>query len=159
MLFVNPGTLLWKVDRSSSFCKYPRTSKIWKSKDSFYYSPILDGNENSWIVMSTTPRIVWQWTLLSKKNWGEVDITIQEFTLPPQKMERSRHYHPRIFTSTQNHILMIQKFWKWAGVWTFSSNVPLFSKKNEKKKFQLTFYNCPHSIVTIFHAVICQTCK
>ena len=31
--FVNNGTLLRKVNRSSSFCKGPRTSKVWKSKD------------------------------------------------------------------------------------------------------------------------------
>ena len=27
------GTLLWKVNGSISFCKGPRTSKVWKSKD------------------------------------------------------------------------------------------------------------------------------
>ena len=34
----NNGTLLQKVNGSSSFCKGPRTSKVWKSKDPSFFS-------------------------------------------------------------------------------------------------------------------------
>ena len=44
-----------------------------------------------------------------QKNWGVVDLAIQEFSLPSKKLGSSRHYHPRIFPSIQNHTLMIQK--------------------------------------------------
>ena len=81
--------LLRRVNGSSSFCKGPRTSKVWKSKDpkskklllpltlrsnnipaknskscSFstllnYQNMILDGNENYWVVMSYFYRKTW----------------------------------------------------------------------------------------------------
>ena len=41
----------------------------------------------------------------------------------PKKLGSSRHSHPRIFTTIQNHILMIQMCWKWTGFWIFSRNV------------------------------------
>jgi hypothetical protein len=42
---------------------------------------ILDGSENSWMVMSTTPQIF---------------------------LDVNEHYHPRIFTALQNHIKSVK---------------------------------------------------
>ena len=48
-----------------------------------YYSPnCLGGNENSWMVMSTTPQIF---------------------------LDGNEHYHPRIFTTLQNHNKSVKK--------------------------------------------------
>ena len=102
-------TLLRTINGSSSFCKGPRTSKVWKSKDpkgprtlrlcmskdlcKNYYSHL-------YFAVVTNKKLVKTW--LSKN------------------LDGKNHYHPRIFTTMQNHILMIQK---WTRFWIFSRNV------------------------------------
>ena len=72
--------LLRRVNGSSSFYKGPRTFRLCKSCS---FSTLLNnqnmisgGSENSWMVMSTTPQFF---------------------------LDGNEHYHPRIFTTLQNH--------------------------------------------------------
>ena len=107
------GTLPRNINGSSSFCKGPRTSKVWKSKDpqgprtlrlcmsedlcKHYYSHL-------YFAVVTFLTKIQNWCYNTQKNLSKHNC--QKYLdgknhYCPKNLDGKNHYHPRIFTTIQ----------------------------------------------------------
>ena len=118
------GTLPWNINGSSSFCKGPRTSKVWKSKDPqgprtlrLCMSEDLCKNYYSHLYFTVVTFLtkIQNWCYITKKNlvktttvqkfWMGKTTTIQVFDHMTDHMTKNldgkNHYHPSFWSHDQ----------------------------------------------------------
>ena len=124
------GTLPWNINGSSSFCKGPRTSKVWKSKDPqgprtlrLCMSEDLCKNYYSHLYFTVVTFLtkIQNWCYITKKNlskhncqkswmvktttvqkiWMGKTTTIQVFDHMTKNLDGKNHYHPSFWSHDQ----------------------------------------------------------